>query len=60
MKKFLFLIMTVAIFIAFYNQTKEKPNVFITVIAIVVFMFGMMKFSTKLPSKNQEKDGKDI
>ncbi len=60
MRKFLFVLIIVSFFIAFYNQTKEKPNVFITAIAVIVFMFGMMKFSSKLPSKNQDKDGKDI
>lgn len=46
----------VAFLVAFYNQDQEKPNVYITVIAVVVFMFGMMKLSSKVPSKNTDED----
>ncbi len=60
MKKFLFLIMIVAIFIAFYEQNTAKPNVIITCIALVVFMFGMIKLSAKIPPKDTEDDHKDI
>jgi hypothetical protein len=35
-------------------------NVYITVIAIAIFMFGMMRLSAKTPSKNQDKDDKDV
>ena len=48
--------MLFAFFIAFYEQNKTHPNVFITVIAVVVFMFGMLKLSSKIPSKNKEDD----
>jgi hypothetical protein len=48
--------MIVAIIIAFYEQTSEEKNVYITIIAIAVFMFGMMQLSSKTPSKNQEKE----
>jgi hypothetical protein len=58
MKKLLLPIMCIAIFFAFYEQTKPNPNIIITVIAIAVFMFGMMKLMTKVPSKKPEdKDG---
>ena len=48
--------MIVAIIVGSYEQTKEKPNVFIMIIAIVVFMYGMMKLSSKTPSKHTETD----
>lgn len=58
MRKTLLPIMCIAIFFAFYEQTKPKPNIIITVIAIAVFMFGMMKLMAKVPSKKPEdKDG---
>jgi hypothetical protein len=58
MKKLLLPIMCIAIFFAFYEQTKPNPNIIITVIAIAVFMFGMMKLMAKVPSKKPEdKDG---
>ena len=48
--------MIIAILVALYEQSKDKPNVYITVAGIAVFMFGMMRLSAKTPSKNQDKD----
>lgn len=60
MKKFLIPIMLVAICIAFYEQSKADKNVFILIIAIVIFMFGMMKLSAKTPSKNQDNEDDNV
>ena len=60
MKKLLVPIMIIAILIAFYEQSLEKKNIYISVIAIAVFMFGMMKLSAKTPSKNQDKDDDNV
>ena len=60
MKKLLLPIMIIAILIAFYEQSLEKKNVYISVIAIAVFMFGMMKLSAKTPSKNQDKEDDNV
>ena len=60
MKKLLLPIMIIAILIAFYEQSSEKKNVYISVIAIAVFMFGMMKLSAKTPSKNQDKEDDNV
>ena len=50
--------MAIAIFFAYLEQSKASPNIYITIIAIVVFMFGMMKLMGKVPSKKPEdKDG---
>lgn len=54
------LIMAVAIGVALYEQAKPEKNVYLMVIAIVVFMYGMMRLSAKTPSKNQEKEEKDV
>jgi len=59
MKTFKILIMVVAISIALYQQVSEEKNIYITIIAIVVFMIGMMQLSAKTPSKNQEKEEED-
>ena len=56
MKKFIIPIMVVAIFVALYQQASNEKNVYIMVIAIIVFMVGMMKLSAKTPSKNQDKE----
>jgi hypothetical protein len=60
MKKLLLPIMIIAILIAFYEQSLEKKNVYISVIAIAVFMFGMMKLSAKTPSKNKDKEEDNV
>ena len=39
--------MIVAIIIGLYEQTKAKPNIYILIITIVVFMYGMMQLSAK-------------
>lgn len=56
MKIFKILIMVLAISIALYEQVSEEKNIYIKVVAIVIFMFGMMQLSAKTPSKNQEKE----
>jgi hypothetical protein len=60
MKKITIPIMIVAIIVAFFEQVSADKNVYITVIAIAIFMFGMMRLSAKTPSKNQDKDDKDV
>lgn len=52
--------MVVAILIALYEQSKDQSNVYVMIIAIVVFMFGMMRLSAKTPSKNQDKEDQDV
>lgn len=52
--------MLVAFLIAFYEQQKTNSNVYITVGAIVIFMYGMMRLSTKTPSKNQNQNEDDV
>ena len=52
--------MLIAIFAALFEQRKEAPNLFIIVISIIIFMFGMMRLSAKTPSKNQENDDENI
>ncbi|SNR55681.1 hypothetical protein SAMN04487979_11151 [Flavobacterium sp. ov086] len=52
--------MILAISVALYEQVSAEKNVYITVIAIAVFMFGMMQLSAKTPSKNQDKEEKDV
>jgi hypothetical protein len=60
MKKVLIPIMIVAILVAFYQQVTAEKNVYIMVIAITVFMFGMMRLSAKTPSKNQDKEEDNV
>ncbi|OIV41534.1 hypothetical protein [Flavobacterium johnsoniae] len=60
MKTFKILIMILAISVALYEQVSDQKNIYIMVIAIAVFMYGMMQLSAKTPSKNQEKEEKDV
>ncbi|WP_337964990.1 hypothetical protein [uncultured Flavobacterium sp.] len=60
MKAIKIIIMILAISVALYEQVSPEKNIYITVIAIVVFMFGMMQLSAKTPSKNQEKEENDV
>lgn len=60
MKKIVIPILIFAILVALYEQLKIRKNVYIMVIAIVVFMFGMMCLSGITPSKNQEKKEEDV
>ncbi|RED26530.1 hypothetical protein BD847_0449 [Flavobacterium cutihirudinis] len=59
MKAFKILIMILAIGVALYEQVSEEKNIYVMIIAIVVFMYGMMQLSAKTPSKNQDKDEQD-
>jgi len=56
MKAFKIIIMILAISVAMYEQVSEEKNIYIMIIAIVVFMFGMMQLSAKTPSKNNDKE----
>ena len=60
MRKFIIPIMVVAILVALFQQVSAEKNVYVMVIAIVVFMMGMMQLSAKTPSKNQEKKKKNV
>ena len=60
MKKFIIPIMVVAILVALFEQVSAEKNVYIMVIAIVIFMMGMMQLSAKTPSKNQDKEDKIV
>ncbi len=46
--------MIVAIGVGLYEQSKAQPNVYIMVIAVIIFMYGMMRLSAKTPSKHSE------
>ena len=60
MKKLLIPIMLLAIIFAFYEESKAEKNIYFIVIAVVIFMIGMMKLSAKTPSKNQDKEDENV
>jgi uncharacterized membrane protein YoaK (UPF0700 family) len=60
MKKFVILLMALAIGVALYEQTSDEKNVYVMVVAIVIFMMGMMRLSSKTPSKNEDKNDDNV
>jgi flagellar basal body-associated protein FliL len=60
MKKFLIPMMILAIIVAFYEESKADKNIYIIIIAIIIFMYGMMRLSAKTPSKNQDEEDDNI
>lgn len=59
MKKIFLLIMVLAIAVGIYEQAQDQPNVFRLIAAMVLLMFGLMKLSEKIPSKESENDNTD-
>jgi hypothetical protein len=58
MSKFVLPLLIVAFFIGFYEQSKDQPNVYVVIVCVAAFMFGMAKLMSKVPSKNpKDKDG---
>lgn len=60
MKKILIPLLIISGFAALYEQSKEHPNVYVMVAAIVIFMLGMMKLTSMTPGKNDEKPSDDV
>jgi len=55
MKRTVFILIVFAAgFVALFEQSKAKPNVIIMVVAIAVFMLGLMQLMSKVPRKDQE------
>lgn len=54
MKKLYIPIMIIAIGVALYEQSKDSPDLYIMIGAIILFMYGMMRLTAKVPSKNQD------
>ncbi|MFC6095052.1 hypothetical protein ACFPVY_00205 [Flavobacterium qiangtangense] len=59
MKKLYIPIMIIAGGAALYEQSKATPNIYIMIGAIVLFMYGMMRLTAKVPSKNQDNSEED-
>ena len=59
MKKLFIPFMFVAIIVGLFEQSKDKPNIYILCAAVAVFMYGMMQLTSKVPSKNQEEEKKE-
>jgi hypothetical protein len=56
MKTIYIILLFAAAFVALFEQSKEHPNKIIMVGAIVLFMIGLMRLMSKVPSKDQKKE----
>jgi hypothetical protein len=56
MKKLIIPFMFIAIIVGLFEQSKDKPNIYILCGAVAVFMYGMMNLTNKVPSKHQEEE----
>jgi cation transport ATPase len=54
MKKLMTVLVIAAIIVAFYEQTKPKPNIYITSAAVIIFMYGVARVSAKIPEKKDD------
>ena len=50
----------VGIIIVLFEQSREEPNLILRIFGIGFFMFGMLQLSSKITSKNQDKDDDNI
>lgn len=64
MKTIYIILFFAAAFVALYEQSTGHPNLFIMIGCIAVFMMGMMKLMSKVPSKSEqqynEEDNGDV
>jgi hypothetical protein len=61
MKQFISILIIAAFgIIALFEQSKSKPNQFIMIGAIAVFMYGLYRLMKQIPSKNEDENYTDI
>jgi arginine exporter protein ArgO len=54
MKTIYIVLFFAAAFVALFEQSTAHPNMFIMIGCIVIFMMGLMKLMSKVPSKHQQ------
>lgn len=54
MKTIYIVLFFAAAFVALYEQSTGHPNLFIMIGCIAIFMMGMMKLMSKVPSKSEQ------
>lgn len=59
MKKLFIPLMFVAFIVGLFEQSKDKPNIYILSAAVAVFMYGMMQLTSKVPSKEDKENEED-
>ncbi|GGB64961.1 hypothetical protein GCM10007424_01080 [Flavobacterium suaedae] len=59
MKTIYIILMFIAAFVALYEQSKAESNVIVMIIAMVIFVIGLMRLMNKVPSKSERKNEDD-
>ena len=59
MKTIYIILMFAAAFVALYEQSLARPNVIIMVVAIIIFMLGLMRLMSKVPGKHDSNNNND-
>ncbi len=61
MRTIFIILMFVAAFWAFYEQSKDQPNKILMILAFAVFAFGLMRLMAKVPGKEErdERENRD-
>lgn len=59
MKTIYIILMFVAAFVAFYEQSKAESNVIVMIVAMAIFVIGLMRLMNKVPSKSEQKNEDD-
>ena len=61
MKKLLIPAIIIAAAALLYEQSKDQPNIYLSVASIVVFMFLLYRLNTRIPHKNNNsKESDDV
>jgi len=61
MKQFISILIIAAFgIIALVEQSKSKPNQFIMIGAMAVFMYGLYRLMKRIPSKNEDENDTEI
>ena len=61
MKKLLIPAIIIAAAALLYEQSKDQPNIYLSVASIVVFMFLLYRLNTRIPHKNNNSnDSEDV
>lgn len=56
MKKLALPFIIIAIIIGVYEYSKAKPNIYVIILVIILFMFGMFQLNSKIPSKFSDEE----
>lgn len=60
MKIIEYILLIFAGILVYYNLQSVQPNLYITIVGIVVFMFILMRINSKIPTKSNNEDDDEV